>query len=112
MISFGSMYLQKALGAHLPDYVVRCRRLKNGTLEFVLSHINSHETYGISGVSRMNCFSARAVTRLAQLLLNEIDACQRLGLSDPDPRRVRQSAKPALSPAGSQSYAFVALPRP
>jgi len=80
MISLASSYLAKALRVRLHDYKVRCKFLKNGTLELVLTHIDSHETYATSGVAKMNYFTMLAVNRLADFLLSEIETCQRLSL--------------------------------
>lgn len=80
MISLASSYLAKALRARLQDYRVQCKFLKNGTLELVLTHIDSHETYAISGIAKMSYFNMLAVKRLADFLLCEIETCQRLSL--------------------------------
>jgi len=80
MISLASAYLARALGARLQHYRVQCKFLKNGTLELVLTHIDSRETYAISGIAKMNYFNTLAVTRLAGFLLSEIETCQRWSL--------------------------------
>ena len=80
MISLASAYLARALGARLQHYRVQCKFLKNGTLELVLTHIDSRETYAISGIAKMNYFNTLAVTRLAGFLLSEIETCRTLNL--------------------------------
>jgi hypothetical protein len=78
MISLASAYLAKALRARLHDYKVQCKFLNNGTLELVLTQVNSQEIYAISGVARMNYFNTHAVHRLANFLLSEIETCRTL----------------------------------
>ena len=80
MISLASAYLAKALRARLHGYKVQCKFLKNGTLELVLTHVNSQEIYAISGVARMNYLNTLAVTHLANFLLSEIETCRTLNL--------------------------------
>lgn len=95
MTSLASAYLARALSVRLQDYTVQCNFLKNGTLELVLTHVNSHETYAISGVAKMNPFSTLAVTGLAHLLLSEIETCQTSNLlnSGLRPSSIHRQAK-------------------
>jgi hypothetical protein len=76
MISLASAYLAMALRLRLHGYRVQCNFLKNGTLELVLTQVNSQEIYAISGVAKMNYLSLSAVARLAHFLLSEIETCQ------------------------------------